>query len=51
MDTSDAVKVTYKNNNTFEILVEPDLAKEAKIEGKDYDIQRMLFVQEIFKDA
>ena len=48
MDTSDAIKVRYEG---YEILVEPDLAKEAKLEGKDHDIQRLLFVQEIFKDA
>lgn len=51
MDTSDAVKVRYSNDKEFEILVEPDLAKEAKLEGEDHDIQRMLFVQEIFTDA
>jgi len=48
MDTSDAIKVRYKD---YEIMVEPDLAKEAKLEGKDHDIQRLLFVQEVFKDA
>ena len=48
MDTSDAIKVRYKE---YEIMVEPDLAKEAKLEGKDHEIQRMLFVQEVFKDA
>lgn len=51
MDTSDAIKVQYRGDKQFEILVEPDLAKEAKLEGKDHDIQRMLFVQEIFTDA
>ncbi len=51
MDTSDAIKVRYSDSKDFEILVEPDLAKEAKLEGKDHDIQRMLFVQEIFTDA
>jgi ribosome maturation protein SDO1 len=51
MDTSDAIRVRYDGEKDFEILVEPDLAKEAKLEGKDYDIQRMLFVQEVFKDA
>ncbi|MFB6166807.1 MAG: ribosome assembly factor SBDS [Candidatus Nanohaloarchaea archaeon] len=51
METSDAIKVRYSNDKDFEILVEPDLAKEAKLEGKDHDIQRMLFVQEIFTDA
>ncbi|MFB6203668.1 MAG: ribosome assembly factor SBDS [Candidatus Nanohaloarchaea archaeon] len=48
MDTSDAIKVRY---NGYEILVEPDPAKEAKLEGEDHDIQRLLFVQEVFKDA
>lgn len=51
MDTSDAIKVRYSKGKDFEILVEPDLGKEAKLEGKDHDIQRMLFVQEIFTDA
>jgi len=35
----------------FEILVDPDLAKEAKLEGEDHEIQRLMFVQEIFTDA
>ena len=48
MDTSDAIKVRYKG---YEILVEPELAKEAKLEGKDHNIQRLLFVQEVFEDA
>lgn len=51
MDTSDAIKVKYKRNKEFEILVDPDLAKEAKMEGEDHEIQRLLFVQEIFTDA
>ncbi len=51
MDTSDAIKVRYSGGKDFEILVEPDLAKEAKLEGKDHDIQRLLFVQEVFLDA
>ena len=51
MDTSDAVRVSYRGDDEFEILVEPDLAKEVKLEGKEHDIQRMLFVQEVFKDA
>lgn len=51
MDTSDAIRVRYTGDNDFEILVEPDLAKEAKLEGKDYDMQRMLFVQDVFKDV
>ncbi len=51
MDTSDAIKVRYKGSKEFEILVEPDLAKEAKLEGADHDVQRLLFVQEVFTDA
>jgi len=51
MDTSDAITVQFKGDKQFEILVDPDLAKEAKMEGKDHDIQRMLFVQEVFVDA
>lgn len=51
MDTSDAIKVRYDGEKKFEILVEPDLAKEAKLEGQDHDIQRLLFVQEVFLDA
>ena len=51
MDTSDAITVQFRGDKQFEILVEPDLAKEAKLEGEDHDIQRMLFVQEIFTDA
>lgn len=51
MDTSDAINVQYKGDKQFEILVDPDLAKEAKMEGKDHNIQRLLFVQEVFVDA
>lgn len=51
MDTSDAITVQFRGDKQFEILVEPDLAKEAKLEGEAHDIQRMLFVQEIFTDA
>ncbi|MFB6145914.1 MAG: ribosome assembly factor SBDS [Candidatus Nanohaloarchaea archaeon] len=51
VDTSDAIKVRYSNSQDFEILVDPDLAKEAKLEGKEHQIQRLLFVQEIFVDA
>lgn len=51
METSDAIKVRYSSDKDFEILVEPDLAKEAKLEGEDHNIQRLLFVQEIFTDA
>lgn len=51
MDTSDAITVQFKGDKQFEILVDPDLAKEAKMEGKDHEIQRLLFVQEVFVDA
>lgn len=51
MDTSEAIKVQHKRDKKFEILVEPDPAKEAKLEGKDHEIQRLLFVQEVFLDA
>ena len=51
MDTSEAINVSYDEGKEFEILVEPDLAKKAKFEGEDINIQRMLFVQEIFTDA
>lgn len=51
MDTSDAIKVRYTKDKQFEILVEPDLAKETKLEGEDHDIQRLMFVQEVFTDA
>jgi ribosome maturation protein SDO1 len=51
MDTSEAITISYSGGKDFEILVDPDLAKEAKLEGEDHDIQRLLFVQEIFTDA
>jgi ribosome maturation protein SDO1 len=51
MDTSDAITVQFKGDKQFEILVDPDLAKEVKMEGKDHDIQRLLFVQDVFVDA
>lgn len=51
MDTSDAVRVAYDNGRRFEILVEPELAKESNLEGKEHDISRLLFVQEVFTDA
>ncbi len=51
MDTSDAIRVRYSGDKEFEILVDPELAKEVRFEGKDHDIQRLLFVQEIFKDV
>ena len=51
MDTSEAITISYSGGKDFEILVDPDLAKEAKMEGEEYEIQRLLFVQEIFTDA
>ncbi|MFB6241358.1 MAG: ribosome assembly factor SBDS [Candidatus Nanosalina sp.] len=51
MDTSEAITISYSGGKDFEILVDPDLAKEAKLEGEDHEIQRLLFVQEIFTDA
>jgi ribosome maturation protein SDO1 len=51
MDTSEAITISYSGGKDFEILVDPDVAKEAKLEGEDHDIQRLLFVQEIFTDA
>lgn len=51
MDTSDAIKVQYRGDKDFEILVEPELAKEVKFDGEDHSIERLLFVQEVFKDA
>ncbi len=51
MDTSEAITISYSGGKDFEILVDPDLAKEAKLEGKEYEIQRLLFVQEVFTDA
>ena len=51
MDTSDAIKVRFKGSKQYEILVDPDLATEAKLEGKEHEIERLLFVQEIFTDS
>ncbi len=51
MDTSDAIKVRYSGDKDFQILVEPELAREAKLEGEELDIQRLLFVQEVFTDV
>lgn len=51
METSEAITISYADGKDFEILVDPDLAKEAKMEGKDHDIQRLLFVQEVFTDS
>ena len=51
LDSSEAIRIHYKGDKTFEILVEPEPAKEAKFEGKDHDILKLLFVQEVFTDA
>jgi ribosome maturation protein SDO1 len=51
IDTSEAIRIRYEGDNTFEILVEPESAKKSKLEGEDFDMPRLLFVQEVFKDA
>ncbi|MEF8880390.1 MAG: SBDS family protein, partial [Candidatus Nanohaloarchaea archaeon] len=51
LDTSDAIKIQYRGDATFEILVDPEPAKKAKFEGEDPDMPRLLFVQEVFNDA
>lgn len=51
MDTSEAITISYSGDKDFEILVDPELAKDAKMEGEEYEIQRLLFVQEVFTDA
>lgn len=51
LDTSDAIRIRYDEGKTFEILVEPEPAKKAKLEGESFDMPRLLFVQEIFRDA
>lgn len=51
VDTSEAIKIQYRGGKIFEILVDPESAKEVKFEDKDHDIQRVLFVQEVFTDA
>ncbi len=51
LDSSEAIRIQFKGGKTFEILVDPEPAKEAKFEGKNHDIQRLLFVQDIFTDA
>ena len=51
LDTSDAIRIRYKKGKNFEILVEPEPAKKAKLEGKEFDMPRLMFVQEIFLDA
>lgn len=51
LDTSDAIKIQYRGEKTFEILVDPEPAKKARFEGKEPDMPRLLFVQEVFTDA
>jgi len=51
IDTSEAIRIRYDGDSTFEILVEPEPAKSSKLEGEDYDMPRLMFVQEVFKDA
>jgi ribosome maturation protein SDO1 len=51
VDTSEAIKIQYRGDKIFEILVDPEPAKEVKFEDKDHDIQRVLFVQEVFTDS
>ena len=50
LDTSDAIKIQYRGDKIFEILVEPEPAKKARFEGKEFDMPRLLFVQEVFKN-
>ena len=51
IDTSDAIRIRYDEGKVFEILVEPEPAKKAKLEGEEFDMPRLMFVQEIFTDA
>jgi ribosome maturation protein SDO1 len=51
LDTSDAIRIRYNEGKTFEILVEPEPAKKAKLEGKEFDMPRLMFVQEVFTNA
>lgn len=51
LDTSDAIRIRYDGDRTFEVLVEPEPAKKAKFEGEDPDMPRLLFIQDVFKDA
>ena len=51
IDTSDAIRIRYEDGKTFEILVEPEPAKKAKLEGEEFDMPRLMFVQEVFTDA
>lgn len=51
LDSDEAIRIRYDGDKVFEILVEPKPAKEVKFEDRDHDIQRLLFVQDIFTDA
>ena len=51
LDSDQAIRIRYEGDKVFEILVEPEPAKEVKFEGRDHGIQRLLFVQDIFTDA
>ena len=51
LDSSKAIRIRYEGDKVFEILVEPELAKEVKFEDKEHGIQRLLFVQDVFTDA
>ena len=51
LDSDQAIRIRYNGDKVFEILVEPEPAKEVKFESKEHDIQRLMFVQDIFTDA
>lgn len=51
LDSDEAIRIRYDGDKVFEILVEPEPAKEVKFEDRDHNIQRLLFVQDIFTDA
>lgn len=51
IDTSEAIRIRYEGDKTFEILVEPEPAKKSKLEGEEFDMPRLMFVQEVFTDA
>jgi ribosome maturation protein SDO1 len=51
IDTSEAIRIRYEGDKTFEILVEPEPAKKAKLQGEEFDMPRLMFVQEVFTDA
>ncbi|MDY6770456.1 MAG: ribosome assembly factor SBDS [Candidatus Nanohaloarchaea archaeon] len=50
MDSDDAIKVEYKGDKDFEILVKPDEALAYK-DGEIDDFEKVIFVREIFTDA